>query len=165
MMVTAKVGLMAFLLAAFAFPAAAQEAATATPPVAASNELPDPSHVEIVPGKDFKWIGGFGAHQALLFGDPAKPGIYGVLIKWDPGHFSKPHFHSTDRYAYVVSGTWWVSSSTVWNPSNAYPVPAGSYVRDIADKVHWDGARDEPCVLMLVGMGPVITTQVQENGK
>src|SRR5580698_8768997 len=98
----AKVKLLAFLLAAFAFPSAAQEAATATPPVAASNELPDPSHVEIVPGKDFKWTSGFGARQALLFGDPAKPGIYGVLIKWDPGHFSKPHFHSTDRYAYVV---------------------------------------------------------------
>ncbi len=127
--------------------------------------LPDPSHVEIVSGKDFHWKDGFGAHQALLFGDPGKPGIYGVLIKWDPGHFSKPHFHSTDRYAYVVSGTWWVSSSTTWDPSKTYPVSAGSYVRDIANAVHWDGARDEPCVLMLVGMGPMTTTQVGESGK
>jgi quercetin dioxygenase-like cupin family protein len=121
---------------------------------------PDPTHVEIVPGKDIKWKDGMGAHQALLFGDPNKPGIYGVLIKWDPGNFSKPHFHSTDRYAYVVSGTWWISSSTTYDPGKTYPVPAGSYVRDIANTVHWDGAKDEPCVLMLVGMGPMTTTQV-----
>jgi hypothetical protein len=34
--------------------------------------------------------------------------------------------------------------------------------------VHWDGARlgeKEPAVLVLVGMGPVKTVQVDENGK
>jgi quercetin dioxygenase-like cupin family protein len=102
-------------------------------------------------------------HQALLFGNPDKPGIYGVLIRWDPGHYSHPHFHTTDRYAYVVSGTWWVSSSTHWDPAAAYPVPAGSYVRDIANTAHWDGAKDEPVMLMLVGEGPMTTTQVPET--
>ena len=139
----------------------------ASPAFAAAEEAapPDPTHVEIVQPKDIHWRDGMGAHQALLFGDPSKPGIYGVLIKWDPGHFSRPHFHSTDRYAYVVSGTWWISSSTTYDPNKTYPVRAGSYVRDIANTVHWDGAKDEPCVLMLVGMGPMTTTQVAETGK
>jgi hypothetical protein len=37
-------------------------------------------------------------------------------------------------------------------------VPAGTYVQDIAKTVHWDGAKDEPCLLMLVGTGPMVTT-------
>jgi hypothetical protein len=156
---------LALLALAFATYGNADAQTSGANPPASSAVPPDPSHVEIVLGKDFKWSGAYGAHQALLFGDPAKPGIYGVLIKWDPGHFSKPHFHSTDRYAYVVSGTWWISSSTIYDPSKTYPVPAGSYVRDIADTVHWDGAKDEPCVLMLVGMGPMITTQMGDGGK
>ena len=81
------------------------------------------------------------------------------LIKWDPGHNSKPHFHSTDRYIYVVSGTWWVSSSTHYDPGKMYPIPAGSFVTDIKNTIHWDGAKAEtgPCILMLVGEGPMTT--------
>ena len=145
-------------------PVLADDTAPAHFPSPAGMHIPDRSHVEIVFPQDFHWVDGMGAHQALLFGDPNKPGIYGVLIKWDPGHFSRPHFHSTDRYAYVVSGTWWISSSNTYDPIKTFPVPAGSYVRDIANTVHWDGAKDEPCVIMLVGMGPTTTTPVDENG-
>jgi hypothetical protein len=38
----------------------------------------------------------------------------------------------------------------------------------VKNTVHWDGARageKEPAVLELVGMGPVKTIQVDENGK
>ncbi len=129
-------------------------------PVTTSIPLPDPTHIPIVFGKDIKWKNGEG--QSLLFGDPNKPGIYGVLIKWLPGHNSKPHFHSTDRYIYVVSGTWWVSASTTYDKSKMYPVPAGSFVTDLANTVHWDGAKEStgPCLLMLVGEGPMHTTQL-----
>lgn len=123
--------------------------------------MPDASHIPLVFGKDIKWHGDAGEKQALIFGDPDKPGIYGILIKWEPGHYSKPHFHSTDRYIYVVSGTWWVSSSDVYDPDKAYPVPAGTYVRDIANTVHWDGAKEDSCLLMLVGTGPMHTTPLK----
>ena len=45
-----------------------------------------------------------GEDQAVIFGDPNKPGIYGILIRWKPGHFSRPHFHNGDRYVYVAVG-------------------------------------------------------------
>ena len=76
------------------------DALTQSGPLTTSIPLPDPTHIPIVFGKDIKWKHGEG--ESLLFGDPNKPGIYGVLIKWLPGHNSKPHFHSTDRYIYVV---------------------------------------------------------------
>lgn len=139
------------------------DALTRSGPVTTSIPLPDPTHIPIVFGKDIKWRNGEG--QSLLFGDPSKPGIYGVLIKWLPGHYSKPHFHSTDRYAYVVSGTWWVSASTTYDPSKMYPIPAGSFVTDIANTVHWDGAKEStgPCLLMLVGEGPMRTTGLVQS--
>jgi quercetin dioxygenase-like cupin family protein len=139
-------------------------ALTRSGPMTTSLPLPDPTHIRIVFGKDIKWQNGEG--QSLLFGDPDKPGIYGVLIKWLPGHHSKPHFHSTDRYVYVVSGTWWVSASATYDTSKMYPVPAGSFVTDIANTVHWDGAKAGrgPCLLMLVGEGPMHTTQLLQPG-
>ena len=123
--------------------------------------LPDPGHIPLVFGKDIKWKGGDGSQSASLFGDPSKPGIYGVLIRWMLGHNSTPHFHTTPRYAYVVSGTWWVSSSTHYDPSKMYPAPAGTYVTDIPNTIHWDGAKAEtgPAILMLVGEGPVKTVR------
>jgi hypothetical protein len=46
-------------------------------------------------------------------------------------------------------------------------LPAGSFAIDRANTVHWDGAKEggEPVVLELVGMGPVTSSSVDENGK
>ena len=44
---------------------------------------PDPTHIPTVLPKDIKWTGQEGRQQqGLLFGDPSKPGLYGVVIKW-----------------------------------------------------------------------------------
>lgn len=123
---------------------------------------PDPSHIIFTPPKDIKWKMGKASDQAVIFGDPDKPGIYGILIRWHPGNFSRPHFHNTDRYAYVVSGTWWVSSNDTFDTDKTYPMPAGSVVTDLANTVHFDGAKDEPALLELVGMGPVTTTPAKK---
>src|SRR5262249_44718933 len=48
--------------------------------------------------------------QAVLFGDPSKPGPYVVRIKWFPGNMSRPHFHPNDRFFAVLSGTWWMGT-------------------------------------------------------
>ncbi|HWX89080.1 MAG TPA: cupin domain-containing protein [Rhizomicrobium sp.] len=131
--------------------------------------VPDPSHVPVVLPKDIKCTGAVGKQQTcILFGDPSKPGLYGVVYKWYPGNFSRPHFHDQDRYAYVLSGTWWVSTSNIYDERTTYPVHAGTVSIDVKNTVHWDGARmgeKEPAVLELVGMGPVKTIQVDETGK
>lgn len=131
--------------------------------------VPDPSHVPTTLPKDIKCSGKVGEQQTcFLFGDPNKPGLYGVIYKWYPCHFSKPHFHDEDRFAYVISGTWWVSTSNVYDERTTYPVHAGTVSEDVKNTVHWDGARcgeKEPAVLELVGMGPVKTIQVDEMGK
>ena len=42
--------------------------------------------------------------------------------------------------------------------SNEVPVPAGSYVVHYANKVHYDGAKDEETIIQVWGIGPATST-------
>ena len=100
-----------------------------------------------------------GNQQAVLFGDPTKTGLYGVMTKWLAGnHFSRPHFHPNDRFITVLSGTWWVGSGPEFDPNASVPMPAGSFVTHFGKQVHWDGAKDTDAVLLIVGEGPAAST-------
>jgi len=75
---------------------------------------------------------------------------------------------NNERFAYVVSGTWWTSTSTVYDERTTYPVHAGTVAVDKLKGIHWDGSRTgekEPAVLILAGTGPNTTQGVDENGK
>ena len=135
------------------------EALVNSGPVTTTIPIPDPTHILMRFGKDIKFTA--TQNEIPVFGDPEKAGPYGILIRWDPGNNSKPHFHSNDRYIYVVSGTWWVSSSTTYDKDKMYPIPAGTFVTDLANTIHWDGAKAGagPCILLLVGEGPIKTTR------
>ena len=147
-----------YALASPAYSAAATAGAAAPP---AAETMAVPGQVTIVLPNDIKWVEGTGSDQALLWGDPSKPGPYGYLIRWKPGSNSQPHSHDQDRFAWVISGTWWNSDSRTPDKSTMRPAPAGSFVKHAANQVHWDGARDEPTVLLMTGVGPMKTTQVR----
>ena len=105
-----------------------------------------------------------GAQQAVVVGDPSKPGFYMVYTKWTKGtHFSRPHFHPNDRYIVVLQGTWWVGTGPHFDPANTTPLPAGSFVTHFGKQVHWDGAKDEDAVLLIQGEGPATSTYVKEE--
>ena len=105
-----------------------------------------------------------GAQSAVVVGDPAKPGFYMVYNKWTKGtHFSRPHFHTNDRYIVVLQGTWWVGSGPKFDPANTTPMPAGSFVTHFAKQVHWDGAKDEDAILLIMGEGPATSTAAEEK--
>jgi hypothetical protein len=109
-----------------------------------------------------KWTGGdAGAQQAILEGDPSKPGLYIVLTKWTAHHNSRPHFHPNDRYIVVLSGTWWVATGSKYDPDSMVPLPAGTFVKHAARQIHYDGAKDGDTVLEIVGMGPATATPAE----
>ena len=104
--------------------------------------------------------------QANLFGDINQPGLYYVLIKWYPGYMSAPHHYATDRLCVVVSGTWWCNSGADFDPASCVPVPAGSFVRRVANTPHYDGVlatAAEPVVIAICGMGPVNLTYIEAD--
>jgi hypothetical protein len=112
-----------------------------------------------IPWKDRPFVP--GVKEAVLAGDPAKPGVYVVLIKWLPHNMSRPHFHPNDRFIKVLSGTWWVGTGPKYDPDNTVPLPAGSFVTHFAKQVHYDGAKDEETVLEIVGEGPATSIKVE----
>jgi hypothetical protein len=105
-----------------------------------------------------------GAQTAVVVGDPTKPGFYMVYTKWTKGnHFSHPHFHPNDRYIAVLQGTWWVGTGPKFDPANATAMPSGSFVTHFGKQVHWDGAKDEDAVLLIMGEGPATATEVGDK--
>ena len=123
----------------------------------------NPKGIRITLPADIKWNKTAAAETATLVGDPSKPGLYVVLQKWLPHNNSRPHFHQNDRYITVLSGTWWVNTGAKYDPAGFKPVPAGSFVVHTAKEIHYDGARDEPCLLQIVGMGPATSTPAEEK--
>jgi len=112
-----------------------------------------------------KWrdpLGVSGVNQAVLHGDPTKPGLYVVLNRFKPGNFSRPHFHPNDRFITVVKGTWWVATGNKFDTNAMVPMPTGSFVTHFAKQVHWDGAKDEEAWVLIVGEGPATITLVEE---
>jgi len=106
-----------------------------------------------------------GNQNAVLVGNPDRPGFYIVLTKWLAGnHFSHPHFHPNDRFITVLKGTWWVGTGTKFDPNNGtVALPAGSFVTHYAKQVHYDGAKFEDTVLLIVGDGPATSVPAEEK--
>ena len=121
-------------------------------PAALAYKLPD----------QIKWVENpNGAKQAVLVGDPAKPGLYVILTKWPPHKMSRPHWHPNDRFITVLSGTWWVGTDSKFDPDSTVPLPAGSFVTHYGKQIHYDGGKDEEVVLEIVGQGPATSTPAE----
>src|SRR5215831_12272782 len=102
-----------------------------------------------------------GSEQAVLAGDPTKPGLYVVMIKWLPGNMSVPHFHPNDRFIMVLKGTWWMGTGAKVDPASMVPMPTGTFVTHFAKQVHYDGAKDEEAVVLISGEGPGTATPAE----
>jgi quercetin dioxygenase-like cupin family protein len=115
----------------------------------------DPASITLIPFDKLTFTGKPGAPQtAIVFGDPTKPGMYGVVIKWPPHTNSRPHSHPNDRYITVLSGTWWIDTGPKFRPEAMVPMKPGSFIIHHANEIHYDGAKDDPAMIYIVGMGP-----------
>ena len=125
----------------------------------------DPNMVAFKLPEQLNWRGAAGGtQQAVIFGDPNKEGsLYGIVIKWAPHTGSRPHSHPNDRFIYVISGTWWKGTGAKYDADSMVPMKAGSVITDIGKGIHYDGARDEPVVLEIVGIGPATTTNAEQK--
>ena len=138
-------------------------AAAAVSAVAAERQQLDPKAIAIKLPDQIPWKrNAAGTNEtAVLYGDPEKPGPYVLMFKWLAGNMSRPHWHPNDRMITVLKGTWWVGTGTKFDISQTVPMPAGSFVTHFGKQIHWDGAKDEEAVLLIMGEGPATTTRVQ----
>jgi len=106
---------------------------------------------------------GLGFQTAIVEGDPAKPGIYIIQVKFPPGVMSRPHFHGETRYATVLKGTWYTGEGDDFSPGKTVPLKPGSFMKHPSGAHHYDGAKDEEVIVQLMGMGPSSTTRLSPN--
>jgi hypothetical protein len=85
----------------------------------------------------------------------------GPLLPSFPGSPPRGKLCTHCRFITVLKGTWWVGTGTKFDISQTVPMPAGSFVTHFGKQIHWDGAKDEEAVLLIVGEGPATTTRVQ----
>jgi hypothetical protein len=102
-----------------------------------------------------------GLQTAAISGDPSKPGLYVLRVKFSPGVMTRPHVHNEDRFVAVLQGTWWVGTGSEFDPEKTTPLGAGSFMKHPAGAQHYDGAKDEEVILQIVGMGATGTTLVK----
>ena len=94
----------------------------------------DPGMTIVVPPDRIPWAPLYdfptnSAEQAKMFGDIAQPGQYFVLIRWQPGFMSAPHWYETTGCAWSspASGGWRAARTSPrrapsrrrWAPSSA----------------------------------------------
>ncbi|MFE3281333.1 cupin domain-containing protein [Nocardia sp. NPDC059239] len=110
---------------------------------------------QLWPGEE-EWNPGFelGIQVMNVHGDPSKPGIYVIRIKWPPNVMSLPHCHPEDRHITVLSGTWHSGTGETFDPATTDAMGPGSYMFHPAGAVHWDGSKDDETVIEIVGYGP-----------
>ena len=121
--------------------------------------------VEYTTPDKIKWVKNAAGTQenAVLFGDPSKAEPYVMRLRWLPGNMSRPHFHPNDRHFLVIEGTWWLGAGEKYDPESTVPAPAGTYVLHRAGSIHYDGAKKEPVVIQVWGMGPNTSTPAEKK--
>ena len=98
-----------------------------------------------------------GLQMALMEGDPAKPGLYVLRVKFAPGVMTRPHIHSHDRFVTVISGTWYTGTGEKFEPDKTEGLGPGGYMKHPAKAAHYDGAKKDEVIVQITGMGPVTT--------
>jgi quercetin dioxygenase-like cupin family protein len=119
--------------------------------------------VRVAP-EDVRWVAekdGSGVERAVIEGDPAKPGLYVIRIKFPPGVMSRNHFHGEDRHATVIKGTWYTGTGDEFAPAKTVGLEPGSYMKHPAGAHHFDGAKGEEVILQIIGIGPSTTTRLR----
>lgn len=95
----------------------------------------DPAVVRVLPPDQFKWrdpTDQAATNQTILHGDPNR----------------------TDRFAYVLDGTWWIGTGSKFDPATMAPTTAGTFISVLANGIHWDGAKDEDTTVLFIGERP-----------
>jgi quercetin dioxygenase-like cupin family protein len=117
--------------------------------------------IRIAPDQ-IKWVDDVdGVQRATIYGDPTKPGLYIVRIKFPPGVMSRNHFHDEDRYLVVLKGTWYTGTGSEFAPDKTVPIPTGGFMKHPAKQNHFDGAKDEEVILQISGTGPSTTIRLR----
>ncbi|MGO6986395.1 cupin domain-containing protein [Rhizobium leguminosarum] len=99
-----------------------------------------------------------GQTAKMLYGDPAKPGLYTVLLRLEPHKRIMPLSHPDSRFVTVLSGNFYIGWGDAYDETKLKALPAGGIYTEPADTNHFGETRDEPALVAITGYGPSGTT-------
>ena len=101
-----------------------------------------------------------GVETAVLVGDPTRPGLYALRLKFPAGLKLQPHFHPDQRIAVILSGTIYFALGETFDEKALKPLPAGSTWTEPPNTAHFAYAKNGDVVIQVTGIGPTATTPV-----
>jgi len=101
-----------------------------------------------------------GAKMAVLQGDPSQAGMFTVRLDLPAGYRVAPHYHPTDEYLTVISGTFLVGMGDSLDVGRATVMPAGGFGTVAANMHHYAITRGRT-VVQVQAMGPFVLTYVR----
>ena len=118
---------------------------------------PTGKHVMFAPD-DLKWGPApeslpAGAQAAVLDGDPTKPGLFTIRLRFPGGFSVPPHSHPTDEHVTILSGALMAGMGDKIDESAMQTLKAGSYVKMPARMNHYVRAQGET-IIQVVATGP-----------
>ncbi|HUB65535.1 MAG TPA: cupin domain-containing protein [Methylocella sp.] len=96
-----------------------------------------------------------GVQISVLYGDPAKPGLYVMRLKLPAGTKVMPHTHPEEvRTLTVLSGTLYFGLGDQFDESKLTPYPAGTFFSELPTVPHFVAAKDGEVIFQATGIGP-----------
>lgn len=108
--------------------------------------------------QDIKWGPGpaalpAGAESAVLYGDPAKEGMFAMRIKAPKGYRIPPHSHHQPELVTVISGKFTLGLGKTPDRATVQTLPAGALAVTPPGVAHYVFV-DEDTVVQINAMGP-----------
>ena len=101
-----------------------------------------------------------GAEVAVLFGDPAKPGLVVMRLKFPPNYKIAPHMHDSDETGTVLSGSYTRAMGEKFDTSKGDKLAVGYFFLNPAHHAHYAWTGDEAVIVQLQVIGPWTITYV-----
>ena len=103
--------------------------------------------------------GAAGIETVVLKGDPAKAGLYTMILRIAPNIRIQAHSHRDDRVATVIKGTWYFGYGDRFNEAALKPLEPGSFYTEPPDVAHFAMTKEE-VIIHVSGVGPSSTTYI-----
>jgi quercetin dioxygenase-like cupin family protein len=114
-------------------------------------------HVMVNPG-DIAWKDGppslpKGSQMSVLYGDPAKDGVFVMRLKFPANYKIPPHTHPVDEVVTVVSGEFKLGMGSTVDQGSMKPIMAGGVIAMAPGTQHF-AQTDQETVVQLSTRGP-----------
>lgn len=117
----------------------------------------DPAAIALTPS-EIRWSAAGtmalpGLEQAVLLGDPTKPGPYTIRLKFPAGYKMLAHSHPDSREVTILKGEWQTGYGDKFDVAGLKKLPAGSWYTEPAGVPHYIYTA-VPTEIQVSGMGP-----------